>query len=189
MCSKELKSGGQMNLTDEKLMKKFQNGDTEALNELYERYRATLFRFIYRCTRDDQLSMDVVQDAFLKLQQKKHYFSPEKGRLKTYLFQIAYHTMISKIKMRARWHRLLPFLYKEPVTISRSDEKMEVERMLQSLSNEQRAVIVLFYYHDLSKKDIARILNIPLGTVKSRLHQAVQKMRKEWGIESDGKGS
>lgn len=61
--------------------------------------------------------------------------------------------------------------------------------MLQSLSNEQRAVIVLFYYHDLSQKDIARILNIPLGTVKSRLHQAVQKMRKEWGIESDGKGS
>lgn len=79
MCSKELKSGGQMNLTDEKLMEKFQNGDTEALNELYERYRAPLFRFIYRCTRDDQLSMDVVQDAFLKLQQKSITFPLKKG--------------------------------------------------------------------------------------------------------------
>ncbi|MEK4179249.1 hypothetical protein NSQ61_06570 [Aeribacillus sp. FSL K6-1121] len=65
-----------MNLTDEKLMEKFQNGDTEALNELYERYRAPLFRFIYRCTLDDQLSMDVVQDAFFEAAAKKALLFP-----------------------------------------------------------------------------------------------------------------
>ena len=178
-----------MNLTDEELMENFQNGDINSLKELYKRYRDPLYRFVYRYTQDEQLSMDAVQDTFLKLQEKRHYFNREKGRLKTYLFQIAYNTMITKIRRREKWSRLLPFLYNKPVHVSDQEDKMDVERLLRSLSEQQRTVILLYYYHDLSQQDIARILNISVGTVKSRIHLAIQKMRKEWGIEANGKGS
>jgi RNA polymerase sigma-70 factor, ECF subfamily len=190
MYLKELKSGGPMSFTDEELMLQFQNGHVEALEQLYDRYRAPLYRFIFRYSQDDQLSMDIVQDTFLKLQQKKYFYSPERGKFKTYLFQIAYNTMVTKMNAKARWRRLLPFLYKEPPVFTfSSEEKMDVEQVIRSLPEGQRAVLLLYYYHDLSQHEIAKILNIPLGTVKSRLHHAIQRIRKEWGMKTDGKGS
>ncbi len=82
---------------EDELMIAYQNGDDDALGGIYNLLKQPLYSFIFRYTRDEQLSIDIVQDSFVKLQRYKHYYDPSKGKLKPYLFQIAYRLMIAKL--------------------------------------------------------------------------------------------
>src|SRR5690625_2347006 len=101
-----------MTLNDQidKLMLAYQNGDDAVLDQIYMMLRQPLYSFIYRYSRDEQLSIDIVQDTFIKLQRHKHDYNPDKGKLKSYLFQIAYRLMVTKLNRRKKWRSLLPFL-------------------------------------------------------------------------------
>jgi len=167
------------------LMIAYKNGDHQALEEIYVIFREPLYSFIYRYTKDEQFSIDIVQDTFVNLQRHKHQYDQNKGRLKSYLFQIAYRLMVTKLNRRKRWREKIPFLVRENVETIERAEHLDVQQAITNLSGEQRAVILLFYYHDLPQKEIATILNIPLGTVKSRLSAAIQKLRKDLGVEED----
>lgn len=175
-----------MKYSDEEWMLQFQKGDSAGLEHLFEKYRKPLYLFIFRQSKDEQLSIDIVQDVFLKLQQMKFYFNPQKGKFKTYLFQIAYNTLKTKWKRKSKWRQLLPMLTEESQSHSVStDERLDVATAVDALPVEQRAVILLYYYHDLSQKEIAEILNIPLGTVKSRHYTAIKKLRQDWRLLGD----
>lgn len=157
----------------------YQRGDQEALERLYRLYKPSLYSFIYRYSRDEQLSIDVVQDTFVKLQINKLKFDSAKGRVKSYLFQISYRIMIDKLNRRKKWRSLLPFLTPITEDCLSQDDRMTIQEAVAKLPDLQRAVVLLFYFHDISQKDIAHILQIPLGTVKSRMHQAIQILKKE----------
>ncbi|WP_340084828.1 RNA polymerase sigma factor [Siminovitchia sp. FSL H7-0308] len=163
---------------------RLEDGRVETIESIYQVYRDPLYRFVYRYSGDQQLSIDIVQDIFEKLIKKQQY-SPEKGRFKTYLFQIAYNTMITKLKRRQKLRTLLPFLASERPTAISIEEKMSVQKAVQRLPEEQRAVILLTYYHDLSQKEIATILEVPVGTVKSRIHHAIKKLKEELEVDGD----
>jgi len=167
------------------LMVAYQNGDDQALENIYERFQRPLYSFIYRYTNDEQLSIDIVQDTFVNLQRYKHHYDIHKGHLKSYLFQMAYRLMVTKLNRRKKWREKIPFLAQEKVVINDHSEHMDVRHAIINLSHRQRAVILLYYYHDLPQKEIAKILNIPLGTVKSRLHAAIQHLREDLGVDED----
>lgn len=169
----------------DELMVAYTKGDHQALEEIYLIFREPLYSFIYRYTNDEQFSIDIVQDTFVNLQKYKHQYDKNKGRLKSYLFQIAYRLMITKLNRRKRWRERIPFLARENVETVEHAEQLDVQQAISHLSNEQRAVILLFYYHDLPQKEIATILNIPFGTVKSRLSTAIKNLRKELGVGND----
>src|SRR5699024_1502737 len=160
------------------LMVAYQQGDHHALEKIYGLFQRPLYSFIYRYTNDEQLSIDVVQDTFVKLQHYKNNFDVHKGNLKSYLFQMAYRLMVTKLNRRKKWREKIPFLAREKVVINDHAEHMDVRHAIIHLSRSQRAVILLYYYHDLPQKEIAKILNIPLGTVKSRLHAAIKHLRE-----------
>ncbi|GGL64922.1 RNA polymerase sigma factor [Sporolactobacillus putidus] len=167
----------------------YQNGDDAALNEIYILYKNPLYSFVFRYTREEQLSIDIVQDTFMRLQRYKHRYTSEKGNLKSFLFQIAYRLMVNKLNRRKKWQSLLPFLV--PLE---NDEMHHVDRMtirdaVAKLPEIHRAVILLFYYHDMSQQEIAEILNIPLGTVKSRLHKSIQLLKEELEVKDYGSRS
>ncbi|MFD1707601.1 RNA polymerase sigma factor [Siminovitchia sediminis] len=153
-----------------------------SIEHLYETYREPLYRFVFRYTGDRQFSIDIVQDTFEKLLKYDGY-SPGKGRLKTYLFQIAYNTMATKLNRRKKLRSLLPFLAMDRTPPMPAEEKMTVQKAVQQLPEQQRAVILLTYYHDLTQKETAGILGIPLGTVKSRLHHAMQKLKEDLEVD------
>ena len=88
----------------------YQSGDKQAGEKLYVLIKPALYTFLYRFNRDEQLSIDLVQETFLTLERKKHMYEPEKGKIKTYLFQIGYRLMINKLNRRKKWRTLLPFL-------------------------------------------------------------------------------
>lgn len=168
---------------EDKLMMAYQNGDDEALEGIYILLKQALYSFIFRYTRDEQLSIDIVQDAFVKLQRYKHYYNPSKGKLKSYLFQIAYRLMIAKLKRRKKLRTFLPFLTPIAKEEFHHADRMTIRDAIAKLPDIQRAVILLFYYHDMTHEDIAEILEIPKGTVKSRLHKAIQRLKEE--LEED----
>lgn len=91
-----------LNEREDEYMIAYQNGDDEALAGIYTLLKPALYSFIFRYCRDEQLSIDIVQDTFLTLQRYKHDYNPNKGKLKSYLFQIAYRLMITKLNRRNR---------------------------------------------------------------------------------------
>ncbi|MFK3937768.1 RNA polymerase sigma factor [Alkalihalobacillus sp. NPDC078783] len=164
-------------------MTAYQNGDERALERIFERYRNSIYRFLYRYSRDEQLSIDLVQDTFVALQTKKRQFDHTKGQLKAYLFQIAYRLMITKLNRRKKWNYILPFLVpveRQEVSIA---DRLTIQAAIDTLPELQRAVILLVYYHDLKQDEVATILMIPVGTVKSRLHKAIKNLKQR--LEED----
>ena len=177
-----------MRLSEDELMIAYQNGDNEALEGIYTLLKQSLYSFIFRYSRDEQLSIDIVQDTFVRLQRYKYDYNPNKGKLKSYLFQIAYRLMITKLNRRKRWRNLLPFL--TPLqTEELHDDSMTIREAVAKLPEIQRAVILLFYYHDLPQEEIGKILGIPKGTVKSRLHTAIKKLKEELEVHDYESGS
>ena len=164
---------------ENELMLAYQDGDDEALEGIYLLFKAPLYSFIFRYTRDEQLSIDVVQDSFINLQQYKHYFNPTKGRLKSYLFQIGYRIMIRKINRRKKLSSIFPFLTPIANETFHHADRITIRDAVAKLPELQRAVILLAYYHDMTRKEIAEILQIPIGTVKSRLYTAMKSLKEE----------
>lgn len=170
------------------MLKVQQNNNEEAFNRLYTLLKPSLYSFLFRYTRDEQLSADLVQDAFMQLHRNKNRYQPDKGSVKTYLFQIAYHLMINKIERKKRWTKLLPFLvpqhYADPTT--KSNDRVTVREAIMKLPESHRAVIILSYYHDMPHAEISEIIGIPVGTVKSRLHHSLKSLRTYLEVEEDG---
>jgi len=163
---------------EEELMLAYQSGDKQAGEKLYVLIKPALYTFLYRFNRDEQLSIDLVQDTFLMLERKKHMYELEKGKIKTYLFQIGYRLMINKLNRRKKWRTLLPFLVPIQEKEFSHEDRLTVREAILKVPEEQRAVLILSYYHDMQQKEIAEILNIPIGTVKSRLHNGIKKLKQ-----------
>jgi len=166
-------------MSNEEWMEVYKNGGIEGFEQLYSRLYEPLYCFLFRYTREEQLSIDIVQDTFERLQYIKQDFDQQKGTVKAFLFQIAYRLMINKLNRRKKWRTLFPFLVPTESRRLSADEKLTVQEAILQLPEKQRAVILLVYYHDLPQEEIAQILSIPLGTVKSRLHNAIKTLKEE----------
>lgn len=155
-----------------------ENRDEYTMEELFVTYKTQIYQFIFRYCQDEQLCLDLVQDTFVKFHKYQANFDERKSSIKTYLFRIAYQLMINRLKKRNRMRKILPFLYVSNQRQSLSyEDKITVQTAIQHLPEEQRAVILLTYYHDLTQKDISEVLEIPIGTVKSRLHASLKKLK------------
>jgi len=113
-------------------------------------------------------------------------YNPAKASFKTYLFQVAYHRMVERLKREGRLRKFLPFLFTSPSRPAQEEqltEKISIREALKQLSEDKRAVILLVYYHDLSLQETAKVLNIPLGTAKSRLHYAIRQLKAMLEVE------
>jgi RNA polymerase sigma-70 factor, ECF subfamily len=178
-----------LNNREDELMAAYQKGDSDALEGIYTLLKPVLYSFVFRYTRDEQLSIDTVQDTFIKLQRYKGHYQPEKGKIKAYLFQIAYRLMITKLNRRKKLQSFLPFLI--PIKNSELDnaDRMTIREAIAKLPEIHRAVIILFYYHNMTHEEMAEILGIPKGTVKSRLHRAIQLLKDELEVDYLESGS
>jgi RNA polymerase sigma-70 factor (ECF subfamily) len=159
--------------TDEALAARLVDGDELALRELLRRYERPLAAFLHRQTGGRDVE-DLYQETWLRVVRHAARFDSGR-RFSTWLFQIA-------VNLCRDWHRRPPpepqLGCDEPqvAALERSDAALDAARLLAALPAAQREVIVLRYYQDLSEADVAAILDIPLGTVKSRLHQAMARL-------------
>jgi len=179
-------------LTDEQLIKDFQAGDSHAFEELVERYKNRIYNFIYRFVNDVSLAEDLTQDTFLKLFTHKDSYR-EIAKFSTWLYTIAQN--LAKTELRKR-NRRKTYSVSDLSTEDREfvissdqnivvDKKSDVENFnlvimdcLTELSEEFQIMIILRDFQELSYEIISNIMEIPIGTVKSRINRGRLKLVK-----------
>ncbi len=178
--------------TDEKLLREYLRGKPGSFELLVRRHSQELFQFVLRFTGDSVAAEDVVQETLLQVHTSAASFDPAR-RFKPWLFTIAANKARDYLRRRSRRHEV-PFdanvgdesesgrrfvqLFADdsaaPDEELMADEKRRiVKAVLEHMPEKLREMLILAYYHRFPYKDIGEIVDIPLGTVKSRLHAAV----------------
>ncbi len=186
-------------LDDNQLLQLHLDGDSLAFGHLIERFRQELYAFLARFTGDGHLAEDVFQETFLQLHTSAETFDMSR-RLKPWLYTIAANKARDALRKRARRPAasldvgldssndqsrshadLLEGKIPEPSEISTNHETRDlVKQVISELPDNLRDVLILAYFQQLPYKDIADVLQAPLGTVKSRLHSAVREFATRW---------
>lgn len=173
-----------MNIDDRRLIMECVQGRTESFGQLVRRYQDRLFNAVYRVLDNAEDTADVVQEAFLNAYQSLNSFKGD-SEFFTWLYRIAFNAAITlKRKRRSvlsfEWGReegthepFDPSPFTQPgEAIERSEEEAKLQAALNRLSAEHRTVLILKDIEGQKYEEIAEILDVPIGTIRSRLHRA-----------------
>ena len=175
--------------TDEELIKKFQNGDISAYNHLIYRYKDKLLNYIYQFVHDLDLAEDLLQDTFLKVYTHKNSYK-NIAKFSTWIYTIAGNfakTELRKTKRRKTYSNseliysedelVVPDYSNEPdKDIIDKSLKQDLQECLSNLPLDFKTIIILRDIQELSYDEISIIVELPLGTVKSRINRARLKL-------------
>ncbi|MCI0631927.1 MAG: sigma-70 family RNA polymerase sigma factor [Phycisphaerales bacterium] len=164
---------------DQQLVAAANRGDRAAFEALYERYRDWVVGLAQRFTHDRELALDVLQETFLYLLRQFPGFELT-AQLKTFLYPVVRHTALAMARKARRSTKLDSELMAELCAnpASRTD-LTHLYDAVQALDDGHREVLILRFVDDLSLQEIAVAMQIPLGTVKSRLHHGLNMLRQD----------
>jgi RNA polymerase sigma-70 factor, ECF subfamily len=191
-------------ISDTMLLQRHLDGDSEAFGALMRRHEMELMAFLTRFMGNRAMAEDAFQEAFLQLHISAATFDTTK-RLKPWLFTIAANKARDALRRKSRktalsldagiggddedsYSTVIPSSVPPPdENIVNFEVRLAVEKIAGALPETFRVVLVLCYFHDFAYKEIAEMLDLPLGTVKSRLHAAVGRFAELWKarMESD----
>jgi len=155
-------------------MESFKRGETPAFRELFERYKNPVFAFVRRRVNDAGRAEEITQDIFLALVQRRNGYEP-RSSFRTYLYKIALNRVASEHRKR---NHTEPVAANSDATGGGNPGIVEqVREALGRLELEQREVVLLREYEGLSYQEIAEVLKVPVGTVRSRLFRAKLALR------------
>ena len=173
-------------MEDKELIYKIQHGEKELLEVLIQNYYDDIYRLCYYKTGNASISYDLTQETFLKLIKYIGNYR-EKGKFKSYLITIAMNVCNTyfdenKVELEELHDNQI---YKENVynELSKIEQKNSIDKALIELPEKQKEVIILKYYEDLKIKDISKILDEKVPTIKSRLKQGIEKLSRYLGKE------
>jgi RNA polymerase sigma-70 factor (ECF subfamily) len=173
--------------SDEQLVVKLQSGDLDVLGVLYERYKTSVYRTALAITRDPSAAEDILQDCFLRVYERA-YLIDSSLPLHPWLYRVTVNLAYNWERRRKRWQTSLdevvdwltsPICHSPEWQAEMGDMRSEVMGAISSLNINQRIVVVLFYLNSFSVKEIAAILECPVGTVKSRLFHGRENLRQK----------
>lgn len=178
--------------TDEELVATFALGDERALGHLYDRHWRVAYSLALRVLRDPDLAEDAVQEAFLTAWRTAASFDPRRARASTWLFTFVHRRAVDIVRSRTHGAVFLaePRSADEPCSPAADDEaalldgRRRVRGALDSLPSRERSVVELAYYGGLRQSEVAQLLDLPLGTVKSRTFTALARLRSLLGEEA-----
>jgi len=178
---------------DRHLVIQLQQGDLEALGALYDRHRQLVYRTALGITADEEAAADLLQDVFLRLYRYARRIDPDRP-FEPLLYRVTTNLAYTWIRRRSVGVRILRemgewLIRDRRPTLHQMAEAGEawdqVRRAISSLPLAQRVVLVLHYLNDLSVSEIAEILEVPEGTVKSRLHYGRRALKATLGLGKD----
>ncbi len=157
-------------------------GDHQAFAQLYEAYKNLVYRTAYLLLDDPAEAQDALQETFLQAYRALNSYDPGRGAFSTWLYRITVNHCLNRRRARRPQVRLDPTQLEaiaSPVDLEGEiSENLQLQRALEHLSEKLRVVVVLRYFLDPSYAEMAEVLEIPLGTVQSRLNQALQNLRR-----------
>ena len=159
--------------------------EMEDFAALFERYKNLVYRTAFLMLGDAAEAEEALQEVFVRVYRSRAEYDPQRGAFTTWLHRITLNYCLGTQRKRRLPSVDLESQGRAPAGEAveaghaRRSERREVRQALKSLSDKQRAVVVLRYYHDLPYAEIAEALKIPLGTVKSRLDLALRTLRRK----------
>ena len=186
-------------LTDAKLLALFIEGDEAAFREIVSRYKNILYAFLMQFLNRRDLVEDAFQETFLQLFTSRESFDTSRP-LRPWLFTIAANKAKDALRKQQRtaaipigsiadsqemsFDEMLNTLTSDTTTpyknLEKSETALRVGQIIANMPENLREILILAYFNKFSYKQIAQMLSIPIGTVKSRLHTAVGRFAKEW---------
>ena len=186
-------------MSDESLFSQYCDGAVELLEVLINRYRQELYGFLAKFLGDPTLAQDVFQETFLQVHLSKHTFDQSR-RFKPWLFTVAANKARDAMRARKRHRtlsidaslgsdqseggRFVDLIASDQLSPADEFSKVEAARLVRevvaTMPDHLREVLLLAYFQRLAYKEIAEIVGVPLGTVKSRLHTALGVFAKLW---------
>src|SRR5258706_4332768 len=184
---------------DEELLAAYRGGERSSFSALVERYRRELFHFLVRFLSDRAAAEDIFQETFLQVHQSADQFDPQR-RFRPWLFTIAANKARDLMRSQARRptnplqatispndderNQFIDLMEASEPMPGEAMEREELQKVVQAtvegMPDHLREILLLSYFHQFPYKEISDILQIPLGTVKSRLHAAVAYFAERW---------
>ena len=175
-------------LTDPELMARTSAGDRDAFAALIRRHQHALVNFFRRMGALHDEAEDLLQETFLRVYAYRKRYRPV-AKFTNFLYVLARHAWANLMRKASRTPRADdPALERASVASQTPhvDARMDVQAALEELSEKLRLVVVLNVYQGLKYREVAEVLEIPLGTVKSRMHLALKQLRELLDVGEDG---
>jgi len=178
---------------DQDLVLQMQQGNLEALGELYDRHRQVVYRTALAVTGDGEAANDLLQEVFLRLYRFAGRIDSQRP-LEPWLYRMTANLAYTWVRQNHRWFKPLEDLVEwfsvgdenpPHAIVERRDDWREVQKAVSRLPLSHRIVVVLYYLNDLSLQEISDILDVPVGTVKSRLHYGRKMLKKSLGLDKE----
>ncbi len=164
------------------LLRRIAEGDEVSLAKLFADYGTKVYSLVHRVLQNDALAQEVTQDTFLKVWQNPQAWDASKGQFSSWLLTTARYTAIDRLRYEMRRSGKNTELHEDIAHDTDDDllptfDRNQLQIILNQLPHEQRTIIELAYFKGMKHSELASSLNLPLGTVKTRLRLGLQKLR------------
>lgn len=169
--------------TEQELVSLLKSRDSKAFSYLYDNYSASLYTVIVQVVEDMELANDVLQEVFINIWRRIESYDPSKGRLFTWMLNIARNASIDTLRSKSYQNSQKNQAIPGNPSINTGSAAINIDnigfkRILERLKKEYRVLIDLAYFKGYTHEEIADIENIPLGTVKTRIRNALLQLRE-----------
>ncbi len=155
--------------------------DERAISLIYDQYAATLYGVILKITRNEAMARDVLQESLIKVWNNSSTYNPEKAKLFTWLFQIARNTALDALRKAKRKSSKEIQIQNRDVYPNEGgidiEDKELIHAQIKSLDNKYKEVLESIFFKGMTHMEAADYLNLPLGTLKTRLRNALKELR------------
>jgi RNA polymerase sigma-70 factor (ECF subfamily) len=172
-------------LSDEAVLALVARSEEAALAEIYDRFGSVAYGLALRVLRDEGLAQDAVQDAFLTVWRTARTFKAKRGAARTWILTLVHRRAVDLVRREQRRRGDPLESAPEPVASEQTDqlawlrfERERVQSALRKLPDQQREALELAYYGGFSQSQLAERLGEPLGTIKSRMHTGLARLRE-----------
>ena len=176
--------------SEEELIQLLREQSKAGFDYLYQNYAAALYGIIYRVINDEQTAQDVLQDVFVKIWNSVAQYNPQKGRLYTWMLNIARNAAIDKtrskgeiMKSKIQTGENIVNSLEQNAKTEQTTDTIGLKNIVADLKPEHADIINLAYFNGYTIEEISKTLNIPSGTVKTRMRSAIAQLRKAFSVK------
>ncbi|MCE3278156.1 MAG: polymerase sigma-70 factor [Bacteroidetes bacterium] len=171
--------------SEEQLIEMLAQGNRQAFSVLYDNYSRALLGVVKKNIPDDEISEDVLQDSFIKIWNNRLMYDESKGRLYTWMLNIVRNTSIDYL--RSKQNKMDEKIQRNDgnvqeinrsVNVQQNIDNIGIKTIVDTLKEDQRILIDMAYFKGYTQEELAKELDMPLGTVKTRMRAALTVLRK-----------
>ncbi len=172
-------------LLEKHIVELLREGDEKAIGLLYEHYGDTLYGVALKVVKNEEIAQDVVQESFVKIWKKSHTYDASKAKLFTWLFRITRNAAIDKLRsLSTKSDKEIQIDVSDVYTIGVdgvNPELMDMQKHLGSIEPKYQVVLEALFFQGMTQQEASEELDIPLGTIKSRLKIGLRELKKIYG--------